>query len=68
MQKFGEGNMLSKQAVMKFKKTMKKEYGQELSMVELGKQGNSLVKFFEILIKIDQRNRAKNKNGNKKIT
>ena len=47
--------MLSKQAIEKFQKIMKKEYGQELSMAEAEEQGARLLKFFELLIEIDQR-------------
>lgn len=52
---------LSDKATREFKELMKKEYGQELSNTEAREQGERLVNFFEILIKIDQR--TKNKNG-----
>ena len=60
--------MLSKQAITGHQRALKEELGQDITVVEVEKQGTRLLKFFEILIKIDQRNRAKNKNGNKKIT
>lgn len=51
--------MLSKQAVEEYQKIFKKEYGQNLTYAEAEEQGNRLLKFFEILIKIDQKNKSR---------
>lgn len=49
--------MLSKQAIEKYQKIFKEEFGQEITIAEAEEQGTRLLKFFEILIKIDQRNK-----------
>lgn len=46
---------LSDKAVQEFKDIFKKEYGQDLTDVEAREQGERLVNFFEVLIKIDSR-------------
>lgn len=52
--------MLSDKAVQEFKDIFKKEYDQNLTATEVKEQGKRLVKFFEILIKIDQQTKTKN--------
>lgn len=52
--------ILSDKAVQEYKEIFKKEYGQDLSDAEAREQGERLVKFFETLIKIDQRSKNKN--------
>jgi len=52
--------MLSKQAIEEYQKIMKEEFGQEINTTEAEEQGTRLLKFFEILIKVDQRNKIKN--------
>jgi hypothetical protein len=54
--------MLSDKAIQEFKDIFKKEYGQDLTDAEAREQGERLVKFFEILIRVDRRTR-KNKYG-----
>ena len=51
--------MLSNKAVQEYKEIFKNEYGQDLTDVEAREQSERLLKFFEILIKIDQRNKKK---------
>ena len=51
--------MLSKQAIEEYQKIFKEEFGQEITIAEAEEQGTRLLKFFEILIKIDvQKNNA----------
>lgn len=47
--------MLSDKSVQEFKEIFKKEYGQDLTDTEAREQGERLLKYFEILIKIDRR-------------
>lgn len=47
--------MLSDKTVQDYKKTIKEEYGQDLTDAEARDQAERLVKFFEILIQVDQR-------------
>lgn len=49
--------MYSKQAKEEFQKTMKEKYGQEIIIEEPEEQRNRLLKFFELLIKIDLRDK-----------
>ena len=51
--------MLSKQAIEEYQKIMKEEYGQEITLAEAEEQGTRLLRFFELLIKIDQRKKLK---------
>lgn len=51
--------MLSDKAIQEYKEIFKNEYGQDLTDAESREQGERLLKFFEILIKIDQRNKKK---------
>jgi len=49
--------MLSREAIEKFKKLMKQEYGVDYTDKEAREAAENLVNFFELLIKIDRRNR-----------
>jgi len=49
--------MLSKQAIEEYQKIMKEEFGQDITVTEAEEQGTRLLKFFEILIKVDQRDK-----------
>ena len=51
--------MLSKQAIEEYQKIFKEEFRQEISSAEAEEQGNLLLKIFEILVKIDQKNKNK---------
>lgn len=51
--------MLSQKAILKFQKIMKEEYGQDITIEEAEEQGTRLLRLFEILIKVDQRNKNK---------
>ena len=51
--------MLSKQAIEEYQKIMKEKFGQDITPAEAEEQGTRLLKFFEILIKIDQRKKNK---------
>ena len=53
--------MLSKQAIEEYRKIFKEEFGQDITEAEAEEQGTRLLKFFEILIKVDQRNKNKKK-------
>lgn len=46
---------LSDKAIQEYKDIFKKEFGQDLTDAEAREQGERLLKFFEILIKIDRR-------------
>ena len=50
---------LSNKAIQEYKDIFKKEFGQNLTDAEAREQGERLIKFFEILIKVDQRNKQK---------
>lgn len=47
--------MLSNKAIRGFKEIYKKEYGKDISDMEAREQGEKLVNFFEVLIKIDKK-------------
>lgn len=51
--------MLSKQAIEEYRKIFKEEFGQDITEAEAEEQGTRLLKFFEILIKVDQRSKTK---------
>lgn len=51
--------MLSDKAIKEYKEIFKNEFGQDLTDAEAQEQGERLLKFFKILIKIDQRNKKK---------
>ena len=56
--------MFSKQAIDEFKLIMKEDYGEELSDGEATEMGERLVRFFDILLRIDRReNAGKNKSS-----
>ena len=52
---------LSQQAIDEYKQIYKKEFGKEISDDEARKQGNNLIGFFEVLLKIDRRIRSEKK-------
>lgn len=54
--------MLSRHTIEEYQKVMKEEYGQKLGYAEAGEQGTRLVKFFELLIEIDQKQKIKSFN------
>ena len=47
--------MLSNQAIEEYQKIFKEEFGQEITTAEAEEQGTRLLKFFETLIEIDQK-------------
>lgn len=47
--------MLSQKAIKDFKKIWKDEFGRDISIAEAEEQGTRLLKFFELLIEIDQK-------------
>ena len=49
-------SQLSKERILEFQKSFKKEYGKELSFAEAT---NNLIGFFDLLLKIDTRNKKK---------
>lgn len=51
--------MLSKQATEEYQKIMKEEFGQDITVTEAEDQGTRLLKFFELLIKVDQQSKNK---------
>ena len=51
--------MISDKTIQEFKQIMKEEYGVELSDEESREQGETLVKYFDLLIQVDQRNKQK---------
>lgn len=50
---------LSHEAIEEFKAVWKKDYGQELTDAQASEAANNLVNFFEILIKLDAKDRAR---------
>lgn len=55
--------MLSKQSIDEFKQIVKEDYRQELTDAEASDQGERLVRFFDLLIKIDHREAVTKKHG-----
>lgn len=53
--------MLSPQAIKEYQEIYKKEFGEEITASEAEEQGTRLLKFFEILIEIDQRQKKEEK-------
>lgn len=49
--------MLSDRSVQEFKEIFKKEFRQDLTDAEAREQGERFLKFFELLIIIDRRNK-----------
>ena len=49
--------MLSKQAIEEYQNIMKEEFGQDITVAEAEEQGTRLLKFFEVLIEIDRKNK-----------
>ncbi|MBI2085718.1 hypothetical protein HYT74_00085 [Candidatus Daviesbacteria bacterium] len=58
--------MLSQKLIDKFKKIFKEKYGVEYTAVEAREAANNLVGFFELLNKIDRKNKQKEHEENKK--
>ena len=58
--------MLSDKSVQEFKRIFKEEYGKELTDSEARDSAESLIGFFQLLIKVDQRNKQKEHEDNKK--
>ena len=52
---------LSKERILEWQKILKEDYGKEVSFAEAAEAANNLVGFFDLLLKIDRRNRIKNK-------
>lgn len=50
---------LSDKSVQKFKQVFKEEYGKEYTDIEAREAAENLVGFFDLLVKIDQRNKKK---------
>ena len=51
---------LSSETVQEFKKLFKEEYGVEYSDAEAWEAAHNLVGFYDLLLKIDQRNKERN--------
>lgn len=51
--------MLSQKAIVEYQKIMKEEFGPDITYTESEEQGTRLLKFFEILIEVDQRKKLK---------
>lgn len=56
---------LSDKSVQKFKEVFKKEYGKEYTDAEAREAAENLVGFFDLLIKVDRRNKEENLKNNK---
>jgi len=50
---------LSKERILEFQKIFKEEYGKELSYKEAHEAAHNLVGFFDLLHKIDRKNKNK---------
>lgn len=50
--------MLSKQTIEKFQRIIKQNCGQELTFAEAEEQETRLVRFFELVIEIDQKQKT----------
>ena len=50
---------LSKERILEFQRVFKEEYGKELSFAEASETASNLVGFFDLLLKIDARNKGK---------
>jgi len=53
---------LSKERILEFQKILKQDYGKEFSFAEATEAANNLVGSFDLLLKIDRRNKNKLKN------
>lgn len=60
--------ILSDNSVQKFKEAFKKGYGKEYADSEAREADENLVGFFELLIKVDRRNKEELKNKKPKKT
>lgn len=62
--------MVSKQLLEELRMIIKEDYGVELQPQDLSEVGNSLVEYFELLIKIDQKTKdleVKSDDKNKEV-
>lgn len=53
--------MLSKQAIEEYQKIMKDEFRQDITVTEAEEEGTRLLKFFELLIKMDRKQKQTSK-------
>ena len=53
---------LSKERILEWQRIFREEYGKELSFAEAEEAAHNLVGFFDLLLKIDRRNKNKLKN------
>lgn len=53
--------MLSKKLILEYQTIIKEEFGQDITYEEADRQGNNLVRYFEILAKADARSKATSK-------
>ena len=57
---------LSDKTILQFREIFEKEYGKELANNEAREAAERLVGFYQLLIKVDQRNKQKEHDENKK--
>lgn len=57
---------LSRERILEFQRIFKQEYGRKLSFAEASEAANNLVNFFDLLLKIDRRNKNKFKKSKDK--
>lgn len=50
---------LSKERILEWQKIFKEDYGREVSFAEAAEAANNLVGFFDLLLKIDRKNKKK---------
>ena len=55
---------LSKERILEWQKILKEDYGREVLFAEAAEAANNLIGFFDLLLKIDRRNK-KAKHGHK---
>jgi len=53
---------LSKERISEFQRVFKGEYGKKLSFAEATEAANNLIGFFDLLLKIDRRNKKEEQN------
>ncbi len=58
---------LSDKAILQFREIFEKEYGKELADSEAREAAKRLVGFYQLLIKVDQRNKQKENEKRRKI-
>lgn len=59
--------MISQKLIDEFKKIYKEDYGVSLTDSQASEIGNNLVGFFELLLKMDQRNKQKDYEQKQKV-